>query len=73
MIATTEKPQRIAYCECGARLAGGSIRELFDTADRHIVCHHPHWLPERRMSSLASLAPNWEPTGTVGEGANRGR
>jgi hypothetical protein len=67
MIATTDKRQRIAYCECGARLAGGSVRELFEAADRHIARHHPHWLPERRVSSLSALVPNWEPTGAVGE------
>jgi hypothetical protein len=71
MIASTGQRQLIAYCECGTRLAGGSLRELFDAADRHIARHHPHWLPEHRASSLSALAPNWEPTGLVGEGVGQ--
>jgi hypothetical protein len=61
MIVTTEEHHRIGYCECGARLAGGSVRELFDAAERHIARDHPTWVPERRASSLASLVPRWEP------------
>ncbi len=67
MIAATANCQRIAYCECGTRLAGGSVRELFEAADRHIARHHPHWLPQRRASSISSIIPDWEPTGGVGE------
>jgi hypothetical protein len=58
MIASTGKRQRIAYCECGARLAGGSAQELFDAAERHIACRHPQWVPERGKSSLTDLAPD---------------
>lgn len=58
MIGSTGK--RIAYCECGARLAEGSEQELFDAAERHIARHHPHWLPERRASSVSCLVPERE-------------
>jgi hypothetical protein len=61
MITTSRNRQRIAYCECGARLAGASTRELFDAAQRHIARQHPTWLPEHRTSSLSSLVPQWEP------------
>jgi hypothetical protein len=61
MIASTGKRQRVAYCECGARLAGGSERELFEVAERHIAGQHPGWLPTRRASSLSALAPQSEP------------
>jgi hypothetical protein len=72
MIASTGKRQWIAYCECGARLAGASDRELFDAAARHISRHHPQWLPERRMGSLAALTPNWD-GGAVGGASDRPR
>ncbi len=36
--------RRIAYCECGAQLAGNSEEELFDAAQRHIAHHHPQLL-----------------------------
>jgi hypothetical protein len=39
-----ERHRRIAYCECGAQLAGDSDQELFDAAQRHIAHHHPKLL-----------------------------
>ena len=36
--------RRIAYCECGAKLAGGDERELFLAAQRHLAHHHPQLL-----------------------------
>lgn len=36
--------RRIAYCECGAQLAGNSEEELFDAAQRHLAHHHPQLL-----------------------------
>lgn len=35
---------RIAYCECGAQLAGESEQELFDAAQAHLAHHHPELL-----------------------------
>jgi hypothetical protein len=40
MTVITEEAHRIAYCQCGARLAGDSDLELFEAADRHIAEHH---------------------------------
>jgi predicted small metal-binding protein len=36
--------RRIAYCECGAQLAGNSEEELFQAAQLHIAHHHPQLL-----------------------------
>ena len=35
---------RVAYCECGARLAGNSRQELFEAAQAHLAQHHPQLL-----------------------------
>jgi hypothetical protein len=40
MTVTTEAQRRVAYCQCGARLAGDSELELFEAAERHIAEHH---------------------------------
>jgi hypothetical protein len=60
MTASSGECRCIAYCDCGERLAGGSERELFDAAQRHITDHHPHLLAGRRASSIVSLQPNWD-------------
>jgi hypothetical protein len=39
-----EGPKRIAYCECGAQLAGDDEHELFSAAQRHLAHHHPQLL-----------------------------
>jgi hypothetical protein len=36
--------KRIAYCECGAQLAGDDEQELFLAAQRHLAHHHPDLL-----------------------------
>ena len=36
--------RRIAYCECGAQLAGDTEQELFAAAQRHLAHHHPQLL-----------------------------
>jgi hypothetical protein len=36
--------RRIAYCECGAQLAGDDEQELFDAAQSHLAHHHPQLL-----------------------------
>ena len=41
MTAIDEGHRRIAYCECGARLAGESDQQLFDAVERHLAHHHP--------------------------------
>jgi hypothetical protein len=35
---------RIAFCECGAQLAGDSRGQLFDAAQAHLAHHHPELL-----------------------------
>ena len=44
MTPISEEPSRIAYCECGARLAGESDQQLFDAVERHLAHHHPQLL-----------------------------
>jgi len=34
----------VAYCECGAQLAGASRGQLFDAAQAHLAHHHPDLL-----------------------------
>ena len=41
MTVSTGEQQRVAYCQCGTRLAGDSEGELFQAAERHIAERHP--------------------------------
>lgn len=41
MTVITEEPLRVAYCQCGARLAGDCDQALFEAAQRHIAEEHP--------------------------------
>jgi hypothetical protein len=40
----TEEHSRIAFCECGAQLAGESRGQLFNAAQAHLAHHHPELL-----------------------------
>jgi hypothetical protein len=51
-----EHDSRIAYCECGARLAGGSEQELFDAAQRHLAHHHPQFLGALGLEVVHQMA-----------------
>jgi hypothetical protein len=51
-----ERPRRIAYCECGAQLAGGSKQELFDAAQQHLAHHHPQLLGALELDVLMQMA-----------------
>jgi hypothetical protein len=51
-----EQDSRIAYCECGARLAGGSEQELFDAAQRHLAHHHPQFLGALGLDVVNQMA-----------------
>ena len=51
-----ERHLRIAYCECGAQLAGGSKQELFEAAQRHIAHHHPQLLGALELEMLMQMA-----------------
>ena len=41
---TTREHSRVAFCECGAQLAGNSRGQLFDAAQAHLAHHHPELL-----------------------------
>ena len=43
-VATTGENSRIAFCECGAQLAGDTRGQLFDAAQAHLAHHHPELL-----------------------------
>jgi hypothetical protein len=48
--------QRIAYCECGAQLAGDSDEGLFDAAQRHLAHHHPQLLGALELETVNQMA-----------------
>ena len=52
----SEHDSRIAYCECGARLAGGSELELFDAAQRHLAHHPPQLLGAMGLDVVHQMA-----------------
>jgi hypothetical protein len=48
--------RRIAYCECGAQLVGGSKQELYEAAQQHIAHHHPQLLGALELDVLMQMA-----------------
>ena len=48
--------KRIAYCECGAQLAGDDERELFLAAQRHLAHHHPQLLGALGPGMVSQMA-----------------
>jgi hypothetical protein len=65
-----EGMRRIAYCECGAQLAGGSEAELFDAVQQHLAHHHPHLLGALEPGvvwQMAEAIGNETPTGARGQ------
>jgi hypothetical protein len=48
--------RRIAFCECGAQLAGESEQELFDAAQRHLAHHHPQLLGALELDTVHQMA-----------------
>ena len=56
MTLVNEGPRRIAYCECGAQLAGNSEQELFAAAQRHLAHHHPQLLGALELETVAQMA-----------------
>lgn len=40
----SEGQRRVAQCECGAQLAGGTDAELFEAVEWHLAHHHPQLL-----------------------------
>jgi hypothetical protein len=50
------KHRRIAYCECGALLAGDDEHELFSAAQRHLAHHHPQLLGALGPGMVSQMA-----------------
>jgi hypothetical protein len=48
--------KRIAYCECGAQLAGDDERELYVAAQRHLAHHHPQLLGAMGPRTVSQMA-----------------
>jgi len=58
MTTINEEHRRIAYCECGAQLAGSTEEELFDAAQRHVAHHHPQLLGALEPDVVTQMAEN---------------
>jgi hypothetical protein len=56
MRTIANKHRRIAFCECGAQLAGDSEQELFDAAQRHLAHHHPQLLGALELETVHQMA-----------------
>jgi hypothetical protein len=56
MTTIDEERGRIAYCECGAQLAGNSQTELFEAAQSHIAHHHPQLLGAVGLDLVSQMA-----------------
>jgi hypothetical protein len=70
MTAINEGHRRIAYCECGAQLAGESDLDLFDAVERHLAHHHPQLMgalePEVVFQMAEDVGGAMTPTGARG-------
>jgi hypothetical protein len=53
---TQNRHRRIAFCECGAQLAGDSEQELFEVAQRHLAHHHPQLLGALELDTVHQMA-----------------
>jgi hypothetical protein len=56
MTPIKEQSSRIAFCECGAQLAGDSKQELFDAAQLHLAHHHPQLLGALELDVVSQMA-----------------
>jgi hypothetical protein len=56
MATNQNRHRRIAFCECGAQLAGESEQELFDAAQRHLAHHHPQLLGALGLELVHQMA-----------------
>jgi hypothetical protein len=56
MTTIASSHRRIAFCECGAQLAGGSEQELFDAVQRHLAHHHPQLLGALELETVHQMA-----------------
>ena len=55
-MTTIKENRRVAYCECGAQLVGGSELELFQAAERHVAHHHPQLLGALEREVVQQMA-----------------
>lgn len=67
MTTIDQGQRRIAQCECGAQLAGGSDMELFEAVERHLAHHHPQLLGAMEPDVVVQMAED------VGRGSATGR
>ena len=56
MTTIDEGQRRIAHCECGAQLVGGSNQELFEAVERHLAHHHPQLLGALEPELVVQMA-----------------
>jgi hypothetical protein len=56
MTPVNEQHSRIAFCECGAQLAGNSQDELFEAAQAHLAHHHPELLGAVELDVVQQMA-----------------
>ena len=56
MTAIKNSHRRIAFCECGAQLAGDSELELFASVQRHLAHHHPQLLGALELETVNQMA-----------------
>ena len=56
MTPINEQHSRIAYCECGAQLAGNIRRSLFEAAQAHLAHHHPQLLGAVGLDVVQQMA-----------------
>ena len=68
MTMISKEQRRIAQCECGAQLAGGTDEELFDAVERHLAHHHPQLLGALEPDVVFQMA---EDVGRVGSARGR--
>jgi hypothetical protein len=64
--AMTKTARRIAYCECGAQLAGESDSALFVAVQQHLAHNHPQLLGALEPDVVCQMAE------IVGTGASEG-
>ncbi len=57
---SNEGRKRVAKCECGAQLAGGTQEELFEAVQRHVAHHHPQLLGALELDLVNQMAENVE-------------
>jgi hypothetical protein len=55
-MTTIEGHRRIAHCECGAQLAGGSDQELYEAVQQHLAHHHPQLLGALEPEVVVQMA-----------------